>query len=188
VKSAERPTRIDPASVVLRDTVRPDDAQIVRDLVVSTGFFADHEVDVAVELVQERLSRGEASGYFFVFADLKAPPLPRREGAGGGFSGKEQTVGYVCYGPIACTVGSYDLYWLAVDQTLRNCGLGRILVKACEDRVAKMGGRRIYIETAGRELYKPTQAFYERCGYKAEAVLKDFYSPGDPKIIYSKAM
>ena len=171
MKSAESPTRIDPASIALRDTVRPEDAQIVRDLVASTGFFTDAEVDVAVELVQEHLARGAASGYFFVFADLRG-----------------QTVGYVCYGPIACTVGSYDLYWLAVDQTLRNCGLGRILVKACEGRIAKVGGRRIYIETAGRELYKPTQAFYERCGYKIEAVLKDFYSPGDPKIVYSKAL
>ena len=168
---AERPTRVDPASIVLRETVRPEDAQVVRDLVASSGFFAPAEVDVAVELVQEHLARGPASGYFFVFAELHG-----------------QTVGYVCYGPIACTVGSYDLYWLAVEQSLRNCGLGRLLVRACEDRVAKLGGRRVYIETAGRELYKPTQAFYERCGYKVEAVLQDFYSPGDPKIIYAKAV
>ena len=25
-------------------------------------------------------------------------------------------IGYVCYGPIACTVGSFDLYWIAVDR------------------------------------------------------------------------
>jgi D-alanine-D-alanine ligase len=171
VTSGERPTSIDPASVVLRDTVRPEDPSIVRNLVASTGFFTPAEVDVAVVLVQECLARGEASGYYFVFAELRG-----------------QTVGYACYGPIACTVGSYDLYWLAVEPSLRNCGLGRLLVQACEDRVAQRGGRRIYIETAGRELYKPTQAFYERCGYKVEAVLPDFYSPGDPKVIYSKAM
>jgi D-alanine-D-alanine ligase len=171
VRSAEGPTRVDRSCVALRDTVCPGDVQIVRGLVASTGFFAAAEVDVAVELVQEHLARGGASGYFFIFAELRG-----------------RTVGYACYGPIACTIGSYDLYWLAVDQALRNCGLGRILVKACEDRVAQLGGRRMYIETAGRELYKPTQAFYQRCGYQVEAVLRDFYSPGDPKIIYSKGL
>ena len=42
------------------------------------------------------------------------------------------------------------------------------------------------IETSARELYRPTQRFYERCGYEAEARLKDFYAPGDSKIIYVK--
>jgi hypothetical protein len=27
---------------------------------------------------------------------------------------------------------------------------------------------------------------YERAGYRAEAVLQDFFAPGDDKIIYSK--
>jgi D-alanine-D-alanine ligase len=165
-----RPDDVD-TRVILRDRVTSADADNVRRIVSSSGFFSVAEVDVAVELVDERLRRGAASGYDFLFADLDAA-----------------TVGYACYGPIACTVGSFDLYWIAVESQQRRCGLGRLLIEAVEQRVAQAAGRRIYIETSGRAQYAPTHAFYERCGYSAEAVLPDFYAPGDAKIIYSRAV
>src|SRR3977135_447998 len=80
---------------VLRFDVRPSDSNAVRSIVDRTGFFRPDEVDVAVELVDEHLKRGTASGYHFVFAES--------EGV---------VVGYACYGPIVCTVSSFDLYWI----------------------------------------------------------------------------
>ena len=44
--------------IELRYDVRPDDRQSVRRLVESTGVFSPVEVDVAVELVDERLAEG----------------------------------------------------------------------------------------------------------------------------------
>ena len=156
-----------------RDTARTDDRDAVRRIVSSTGFFSDSEIDVAVELVDERLARGDASEYYFVFAE--------QDGA---------TIGYACYGPIACTVGSFDLYWIAVDDSHRGQGFGCVILEAAEQRIAAppWHGRRIYIETSGREQYAPTQGFYTRCGYALEARLKDFYSPGDDKLVYVKAI
>ena len=46
----------------LRHELVPADRQAVRAIVERTGFFSPAEVDVAVELVDERLARGEASG------------------------------------------------------------------------------------------------------------------------------
>ena len=155
--------------VVMRAEVTRQDSDVVREIVAATGFFSAAEVDVAVELVDERLSKGPASGYEFLFADV------------GG-----ETIGYACYGPIACTVGSYDLYWLAVRPEYQGHGLGRLLMWATEDRIRAVGGRRVYIETSGREQYFPTRAFYERCGYRVEAMLADFYSPGDAKYVYCR--
>jgi D-alanine-D-alanine ligase len=155
----------------LRDTVNDSDVGAVREIVASTGFFTAAEIDVAVELVQERLARGPASGYFFVFGELDG-----------------RTVAYTCYGPIACTVGSYDLFWIAVHEQYQRRGLGRMILEATEQCIAQAGARRIYIETSGRPLYVPTQAFYERCGYVAEARLVDFYAPGDTKIVYVKRL
>jgi len=152
-----------------RYEVLPSDREDVRRIVESTGFFYPDEVDMAVELVQARLDQGPDAGYHFVFA----------QDAGG-------VHGYTCYGPIACTRGSFDLYWIAVDKTRQQQGLGRELLRHTEERIQAAGGRRIYIETSARELYQPTQRFYERCGYEAEALLKDFYAPGDGKIIYVK--
>jgi GNAT superfamily N-acetyltransferase len=143
----------------------------VRRIVESTGFFYPAECDVAVELVEERLAKGEASGYYFVFAELDGRPAA-----------------YACYGPIACTVGSFDLFWIAVDQEHQRVGLGRRVLEESERLIRAAGGRRVYIETSNRAQYQPTRTFYERCGYHCEAVLKEFYGAGDDKVVYVKAL
>ncbi|HUG90500.1 MAG TPA: GNAT family N-acetyltransferase [Planctomycetaceae bacterium] len=159
----------DSRNVVLRSDVAAADRDHVRWIVESTGFFRPDEVDVAVELVDERLAKGPPSGYEFVFAE--------RDG---------RTVGYACYGPIACTIGSYDLFWIAVDRADQRGGLGRRLLEAAEDAIRRAAGRHIYIETSNRPQYASTRGFYERCGYRLAAVLPEFYAPGDDKVIYVK--
>jgi GNAT superfamily N-acetyltransferase len=154
-------------AIAYRDEVTPADAQHVRQLVQSTGVFNSVEEDCAVELLQERLAEGPASGYHFVFAEQDG-----------------QVAGYACYGQIALTLGSYDLYWIAVRRTTQGQGLGRLLMEEVKRRVQAVGGRRIYIETSTRPPYIPTRAFYERCGCRLEVVLEDFYAAGDGKAIY----
>lgn len=161
---------------VLREEPRPDDVEAVRALVDATGYFRADEVEVAAELVQERLAKGVASDYFFVFADeIDA-------------DGQSHLRGYSCYGPIACTLGSYDLYWIAVDRGEQGRGLGRWVLRETEQRVAAAGGRRLYAETSGKAQYASTRAFYERCGYDCEAEFVDFYEPGDSKVVFGRAL
>ena len=160
-----------PTDPVFRYEVRPEDREHVRRIVASTGFFNPAEIDVAVELVHERLTRGAASGYHFVFLE--------RDG---------EVLGYACYGPIAGTAASFDLYWIAVDHSIRRRGLGQLLMAETERLIHQAGGRRVYIETSRRSQYAPTRRFYERSGYRVEAMLKDFYAPGDDKAIYVKAL
>ena len=154
-----------------RYDAHPEDREHVRRIVASTGFFNPAEIDVAVELVHERLTRGTASGYNFVFLE--------RDG---------EVLGYACYGPIAGTAASFDLYWIAVDHSTRRRGLGRLLLAQTERLIHQAGARRVYIETSHRWQYAPTRRFYERSGYRVEALLKDFYAPGDDKAIYVKVL
>lgn len=163
-------TNANPA-LTFRDDVRPADVEAVRVIVESTGFFHLHEVEVAVELVQERLAKGVASGYRFLFAEVAGA-----------------ATGYTCFGEIPCTEGSYDLYWIAVNARLRGQGLGRELLRRSEEIIAAAGGRQVYIETSSRPLYDPTRAFYGRCGYREAARLPDFYAPGDAKVIYARCL
>ena len=153
----------------LRYEVKPSDLLTIRKIVESTGFFHSYEVDIAVDLVEERLRRGNSSGYHFIIAE--------NDSSAGG---------YVCYGEIACTSGSYDVYWIAVTKESQGCGLGRALMKLTEERIAASGGRRIYLETSGRTDYLPTRRFYERCSYDKAAELPDFYAENDSKVIYVK--
>jgi ribosomal protein S18 acetylase RimI-like enzyme len=162
--------------VAWRSAPGPGDVFAVRRIVESTGFFHAHEVDVAVELVQTRLGQGEASGYHFVFADTV-----------GGDDGAAP-VGYACFGEVPCTRGSYDLYWIAVQREGRQRGIGRGLLIEVERRVAALGGRMIWVETSSRELYAPTHAFYEACGYELVARLPAFYEVGDDKLVYARTL
>jgi acetoin utilization deacetylase AcuC-like enzyme/GNAT superfamily N-acetyltransferase len=152
-----------------RYALQPEDPGRIRRLVASTGFFNPEEVEVAEELVRERLAKADASGYYFVIAEHQG-----------------RMAGYTCYGPIAGSANSFDLYWIAVHPEYQRRGLGRRLLQESERLIYAAGGRRIYIETSQRSDYASTRIFYETCGYILEANLKDFYAPGDSKAIYCK--
>jgi len=161
-------------SISLRDQVRSGDLAGVRRIAESAGFFSPAEIEVAVELVQARLAQGVLSGYHFLFVD----PDPT--------SG--ESLGYSCFGPIACTVSSFDLYWIAVQDRFRGLGLGTLLLAESEAAIRSMEGSRVYVETSSRSHYDPTRMFYSRRGYRQEALIPDFYAPGDAKIIYLKEL
>jgi ribosomal protein S18 acetylase RimI-like enzyme len=147
------------------------DVEAVRRICLSTGFFSDEEVAVAVELVEERLAKGPASGYEFLFAE-----------AGG------EVAGYACFGHIAGTRSSWDLYWIVVENGFRGHGLGAQLMARAEQAVARAGGTKLYIETSSRTQYRPTRAFYFRVGCVKQAVIEDFYARGDHKVILVRSL
>jgi D-alanine-D-alanine ligase len=157
--------------ITYRTDVSPSDRNDVRQIVESTGFFSEAEIGIAVELVEERLSRGLQSGYHFLFGELK-----------------DRIIGYTCFGPIPGAAKRYDLYWIVVHHDFRRAGIGKSLMVKTEEAIEKQGGERIYIDTSSRDQYRTTRLFYRSCGYQEEAVLKDFYGSGDDKVIYVKAI
>jgi len=154
-----------------RQNIRPSDPDAITEIVQGSGFFSAAEIALARELAEERLEQGEKCSYRFVFAE-----------------DNERMVGYTCYGLIPATAGSFDLYWIAVIPSLRSQGTGKRLLEKTEGIIRGLGGRKIYAETSSRPQYEPTRQFYEKCGYLAEAVLRDFYAPEDSKIIYAKTL
>jgi ribosomal protein S18 acetylase RimI-like enzyme len=155
----------------VRRDFRPSDRESVRGLLTGTGFFNTEELDVAMELVDDRLAHGEASHYRFLVAEL--------DGA---------VVGYACWGPILGTAESADLYWIAVDRSTQGRGVGRALLDEAERWIAAEGRTRVYLETAGRPQYQPTRAFYLACGYRIIAELEHFYAPGDAKVVFLRVL
>lgn len=151
--------------------LRPADREPIKSILESTDFFYKAEIDVALELVDVALTKPEQTDYFFGVAEAHG-----------------KVVGYVCYGAVAMAVGTYDLYWICVDQTQQRSGAGRKLMTWAEDRIAEAGGRLVIVETSGRPLYHPTRSFYLRIGYKEEARIRDFYAPGDDRVIYTKTV
>jgi ribosomal protein S18 acetylase RimI-like enzyme len=158
-------------AVGFRTTVTEADIEVVRRITDSTGFFYPEEVDVAVELVEDRVAKGMKCGYHFLFAEADG-----------------RAVGYTTFGPIACTRESWDLYWIVVAGDYRGKGLGTALLEKTETSIAALGGSHVYIETSARPLYTPTRAFYIARGYTQVAELEDFYAPGDAKAMYLKVL
>lgn len=93
--------------------------------------------------------------------------------------------GWICWGPTPCTLGTFDLYWMAVDPALHGAGIGTALLAAMEKRLDGLA-RLIVVETAGRAEYAPTRAFYEARGYRPVSRIPDFYARGDDQVVYVK--
>jgi len=149
----------------------PADLPAIRRLIEDTLMFSSAEVRIAVDLVCEFLDCGTSSGYRFAVAESD-----------------RAVIGYACFGPIPCTVSSYDLYWIAVHPSKQRHGIGRKLLEHVEQQIAEYGGTRVYVDTSGRDAYGATRSFYERMGYARAAVLPDFYAPGDAKVVYLKSL
>lgn len=165
------PTASASPTLTYRDEPRAADLARVREIVEATGFFSGEEAAVAVELLDDRLARGPASDYRFLFAEEDG-----------------RVAAYATYGRTPLTRGSWDLYWIAVDPAAQGHGVGKALIAEAERRIAMAGGERVYADTSSRAQYEPTRGFYARCGYEVAATLDDFYAPGDGKVIFVKRL
>ena len=140
-------------------------------LVKVTKVFTREERAIALELLDERLARGRRSTYRFFFAERRG-----------------ELVGYCCWGRVPLTRRSFDLYWIAVAPQAEGQGIGQALMRLVERALAGLGGGNLYIETSSRRAYRRTRAFYRAAGYRQAARLRDFYAPGDDKIVFCKAV
>ncbi len=161
---------------VFRHEVRPEDVAAVRALVLATAVFKPEEVDVAEELVRERLARGPESGYEFIFHDHLDGP--------GRVGGPQGLASYACYGRIPCTRASWDLYWIAVDPAWQGHGLGRRMLREVMAAVRVADGERIFAETSSTPAYAGTRRFYLATGFVERARFEHFYDRDDAKVVY----
>jgi len=152
--------------------ITADDRPVLEVILKSSGYFYDFEVDVALSLADETIEKGqEKSGYYWIrlIEDGKV-------------------IGFANFGPNPSSVHSYDLYWIAIMEEHRQKRYGSLILKNAEERIRALGGKIVWIETSGRPLYEPTRGFYLRNGYELEATLRDFYGPGDAKLVYRKEL
>jgi hypothetical protein len=83
------------------------------------------------------------------------------------------------------TQSSWDLYWIAVIRR-SGTGVGRLLL-AKSSRARASSCTHLWVETAGRDNYKPTRFFIWRPVTRSPANY-DFYAPGDSMIVFVKAL
>jgi ribosomal protein S18 acetylase RimI-like enzyme len=140
----------------------------IEDISRAVGIFRTDEISVALEVFD-----GAVAG------------SPDYLAVGAEHDGR--LAGWICWGPTPCTLGTYDLYWMAVDPARQGAGIGTALLHAMESRLTGLA-RLVVVETAGRAEYAPTRAFYQARGYRVASRIPDFYAPGDDQVVYVKQM
>lgn len=161
-------TPVRPA-VTLRMPVAAD-RERVREMVEATGVFRPEETLIALE----------------VFDGAVAAPGADYWSVGAYDAGR--LLGWAAFGSTPGTQGTWDLYWIVVDPAHQAGGIGRRLMCHSEQTIAAQGGRLVVVETSSRVDYVPTRRFYERLGYAARAVIRDYYAPGDDLVVYVKSL
>jgi ribosomal protein S18 acetylase RimI-like enzyme len=145
------------------------DQQTIMDIIVRTDFFRPVEIDIAKEVFEDAILQKPGCTYQSYVADIKG-----------------KAVGWVCFGATPCTLGTFDIYWIAVDPDLQKQHIGSQLLAFAEKQIKAQNGRLSVIETSGSQKYVSTQQFYIKNGYIQAANVADFYAPNDPKLIFTK--
>jgi ribosomal protein S18 acetylase RimI-like enzyme len=167
----------------------PAHRERIKEILDATAVFRKEEIDVALELFDEVFPRDAAAPPGAATAATRrndAPPTDSTYVFLGAFTPDDELVGYACYGPTPDTDRTFDLYWIAVDPTAQGSGGGTRLLTEVERRLEGLNARMLVVETSSRPEYAPTRAFYEKRGYAEAARMREFYAPGDDRVIFTK--
>lgn len=151
----------------IRPVHRGDRAALLR-LVEATGVFSEDELTIALELIDTALDVPDQHDYVINVYD---------DGS---------VSGYYCVGPTPATLGTFDLYWIAVSPERHGRGIGSALIRHAEDLLRAQGGRLVMVETSSQPRYEATRRFYVHAGYAELARIAGYYRPGDDLVIYGK--
>lgn len=148
--------------------LEPSQRAALEQLLVDTGYFRADEIVVALEVFDAYCAAPDA--------DYSGHSARAVDGS---------LAGYVIYGPTPCTVGTWDIYWIAVAPAYQRAGVGTLLIDEVERRLHGRA-RMLLVETSGQPLYASTRAFYERRGFDEVARVPDFYADGDDRVILAR--
>ena len=148
-----------------------NDEAAVLDIIERTDFFRPVELDIAKEVFVEAAQCKDSCTYQSYVAELN-----------------QKVVGWICFGETPCTLGTFDIYWIAVDPSTQRQGIGRYMLEFAQKKIEEQKGRLMVIETSGTSKYEPTQTFYKKNGFVLATRIPDFYAPQDDKLIYLKTL
>jgi GNAT superfamily N-acetyltransferase len=155
--------------VILIRSLRREDREPIRQLLVESDVFTHEEIGIALELIDNVLDKRELEDYFiYVYEE-------------GG-----EVLGYYCVGPTPATQSTFDLYWIATKPSGQGRGVGGALDEHAQNLIRSKGGRLVIAETSSQPKYEKTRRFYLTRGYTELARIGDYYRIGDDLVVYGK--
>jgi ribosomal protein S18 acetylase RimI-like enzyme len=161
-------------------TIRPlekQDRTSVIELTRATGNFSEAEVAIAEELIDIYTDQPDQKDYYAYSAvSIDDDALNGR------------VAGFLIVGPTPATVGTYDMYWIAVHPEFYGRGVAQALDDFAVQFVRDRQGYWLIAETSGQSGYDRTRTFYQKQGYREVARIPDYYKPADDLVIYGKRL
>ena len=149
--------------------IRPitlDDLPALKAVIDANELFPSDMLD---EMISDYLNNEDSNDYWFTYDD-----------------GKPVAIAYCA--PEKMTVGTWNLYLIAVHPDYQRSGRGASMLHYIEQRLADRGERVLLVETSGSESFEGTREFYRKCGYHKEAQIREFYQAGEDKIVFRKLL
>jgi ribosomal protein S18 acetylase RimI-like enzyme len=146
----------------------PNDTAAIIALAESSGLFNPD----GIEQIRERLANhasGNSDDLWFIADDDKPS-------------------GVVYCAPEPMTDRTWNVLMLLVSPDRHGQGVGAELMRHVEETLTARGGRLLIVETSSLDGFERARAFYTKCGYNEEARIRDFYTAGDDKVVYSKPL
>jgi ribosomal protein S18 acetylase RimI-like enzyme len=143
----------------------PDDTVAIIALAEVSGLFNSD----GIGLIKERLSGSGHEELWF-----------------GAFD--KDLVGVIYCIPEPMTDGTWNILMLIVSPDSHGRGHGGTLMSHVEAMLVAQGARLVIVETSSADGLERARAFYPKCGYTEEARIRNFYTTGDDKIIFTKGL
>jgi ribosomal protein S18 acetylase RimI-like enzyme len=86
------------------------------------------------------------------------------------------------------TEGTWNLLLVAVHPEQQGNGLGASLIREVEQELRDRDQMILLVETSGMPEFERTRGFYRRLDFAEEARIRDFYAPGDDKVVFWKRL
>jgi ribosomal protein S18 acetylase RimI-like enzyme len=155
---------------MIRPTM-PDDSAAIIALAVAAELFPANETEELGKVLADYFSGKIDDGHVWVTDEEEGEPR-----------------GVAYYAPAPMAERTWYLYMIAVRPDCQGRGRGKALLQHVENALRTSGQRLLLVETSGLPSYERARAFYAKCGYEEEARIRDFYTTGDDKIVFRKAL
>lgn len=153
---------------------RPGDAASIRRLAIDNAMFAADEMSGFDETMAGFFA-GSLEGHRWLVATNE----------------RDDIVGAAYYAPEPFADRLWNLYFLAVEPNGHRRGLGAALIGHVEQELRQVGpevARVLIVETSSLDSYAQARSFYAKQGFDEEARIRDFYGPGDNKVLFWKGL
>lgn len=99
-----------------------------------------------------------------------------------------KVTGVAYFVPEQLTEGTWNLLLIAIDPACHGQGQGTAIMRHVEEELTRESQRILLVETSGTDTFERTRRFYDMLGYEREARIRDYYTDGDDKVIFRKAL